>query len=169
MDSGRRRKLTPVIAVVRRLAVIRTIQSNRLKLKWPNDILIDGRKLSGVIVEGKSTQDTTKVVLGIGINLQASNKIIDGKEIGTLDEIEKLDFHQIDRRLNSELSSLIEKRSDIPSVNFDSIRSEILKNMRLLGKPKYREVIYDSFDLNDRGELVLGDDIVDEGEDVSWV
>ena len=151
------------------LAVIRTIQSNRLKLKWPNDILIDGRKLSGVLVEGKSTQDTTKVVLGIGINLQASNKIIDGKEIGTLDEIEKLDFHQIDRRLNSELSSLIEKRSDIPSVNFDSIRSEILKNMRLLGKPKYREVIYDSFDLNDRGELVLGDDIVDEGEDVSWV
>ena len=92
------------------LAVIRTIQSNRLKLKWPNDILIDGRKLSGVLVEGKSSQDTTKVVLGIGINLQASNKIIDGKEIGTLDEIEKLDFHQIDRRLNSELSSLIEKR-----------------------------------------------------------
>ena len=41
--------------------------------------------------------------------------------------------------------------------------------MKSLGKPKYREVIYDSFDLNERGELVLGDDIVDEGEDVSWV
>ena len=111
------------------LAVIKSIQSDRLKLKWPNDILIDERKLCGVLVEGKSSQDSTKVVLGIGINLQASNKVIDGKEISTLDEIEKLDFQLLDRRLNSELSSLIEERDDIPPVNFDSIRSEILKNI----------------------------------------
>ena len=151
------------------LAVIKSIQSDRLKLKWPNDILIDERKLCGVLVEGKSSQDSTKVVLGIGINLHASNKVIDGKEISTLDEIEKLDFKLLDRRLNSELSSLIEERDDIPPVNFDSIRAEILTHMKSLGRPKYCELVYENFGLNERGELVLGHNVIDDGEDVSWV
>ena len=151
------------------LAVIKSVQSDRLKLKWPNDILIDERKLCGVLVEGKSSQDSTKVVLGIGINLQASNKVIDGKEISTLDEIEELDFKLLDRRLNSELSSLIEERDDIPPVNFDSIRAEILTHMKSLGRPKYCELVYENFGLNERGELVLGHNVIDDGEDVSWV
>lgn len=151
------------------LAVIKTIQNDRLKLKWPNDILIDKRKLCGILVEGKSSQDSTKVILGIGINLQASNKVIDGKEISTLDEIERMDFQVLDRKLNSVLSSLIEERSDIPPINFDSIRAEILSHMKLLGRPKYREIVYDNFQLNDRGELLLGNNIIDDGEDVSWI
>lgn len=151
------------------LAVINSIQSDRLKLKWPNDILIDERKLCGVLVEGKSSQDSSKVVLGIGINLHASDKVIDGREISTLDEIEKLDFKLLDRRLNSELSSLIEERDDIPSVSFDSIRAEILSHMKSLGRPRYCEVTYENFDLNERGELVLGHNVIDDGEDVSWV
>jgi biotin-(acetyl-CoA carboxylase) ligase len=120
-------------------------------------------------VEGKSSRDSTKVVLGIGINLHASDKVIDGREISTLDEIEKLDFKLLDRRLNSELSSLIEERDGIPPVNFDSIRAEILSHMKSLGRPKYNEVVFENFDLNERGELVLGDNVIDDGEDVSWV
>ena len=41
--------------------------------------------------------------------------------------------------------------------------------MRLLGKPKYHGKVYDNFELNERGELVLGETVVDDGEDVSWV
>ena len=150
------------------LAVIKSIQSDRLKLKWPNDILIDERKLCGVLVEGKSSQGSTKVVLGIGINLHASDKVIDGREISTLDEIRKLEFQLLDRRLNSELSSLIEERDDIPPVNFGSIRAEILRHMKSLGRPRYGGVVYDNFELNERGELVLGHNVIDDGEDVSW-
>ncbi|MGB0801480.1 MAG: biotin--[acetyl-CoA-carboxylase] ligase [Candidatus Poseidoniaceae archaeon] len=151
------------------LAVIKSIQSDRLKLKWPNDILIDERKLCGVLVEGKSSQDSTKVVLGIGINLKTSDKTIDGKEISTLDEIATMDFHTIDRKLNSELSSLIEERNDIPPVNFESILAEILRHMKSLGRPRYCEVVYENFDLNERGELLLGHNVIDDGEDVTWV
>lgn len=151
------------------LAVIKSIQSDRLKLKWPNDILIDERKLCGVLVEGKSSQYSTKVVLGIGINLKTSDKTIDGKEISTLDEIATMDFHTIDRKLNSELSSLIEERNDIPPVNFESILAEILRHMKSLGRPRYCEVVYENFDLNERGELLLGHNVIDDGEDVTWV
>jgi BirA family biotin operon repressor/biotin-[acetyl-CoA-carboxylase] ligase len=36
-----------------------------VRLKWPNDLLLDGRKLGGVLVE----MSPTKAVCGIGINL----------------------------------------------------------------------------------------------------
>jgi BirA family biotin operon repressor/biotin-[acetyl-CoA-carboxylase] ligase len=39
-------------------------------IKWPNDILIDGRKLAGILVEASSTADRVEyLILGIGINL----------------------------------------------------------------------------------------------------
>ena len=40
-----------------------------LKLKWPNDVMIDGRKLAGVLVELKGEATTAwSVVLGVGLN-----------------------------------------------------------------------------------------------------
>ncbi|WP_207199470.1 biotin--[acetyl-CoA-carboxylase] ligase [Rhodoplanes elegans] len=39
----------------------------RLTLKWPNDLLCGGRKLSGILVEGE-TRHGLVVVVGIGIN-----------------------------------------------------------------------------------------------------
>ena len=38
--------------------------SNRLKLKWPNDLLIDRNKCAGILVEGEGAA----VAMGIGVN-----------------------------------------------------------------------------------------------------
>ena len=38
--------------------------ARRLTLKWPNDVLIDGNKFAGILVEGEGTA----VVIGIGVN-----------------------------------------------------------------------------------------------------
>jgi BirA family biotin operon repressor/biotin-[acetyl-CoA-carboxylase] ligase len=45
----------------------------RLALKWPNDVLVDGAKVSGILIEtaGGDAQ-TTAVVVGIGINLRGA-------------------------------------------------------------------------------------------------
>lgn len=39
-------------------------------IKWPNDVWIDGRKVSGILVEARADQDPEKswVVIGIGLN-----------------------------------------------------------------------------------------------------
>lgn len=39
-------------------------------IKWPNDVWIDGRKVSGILVEARTDQDPEKswVVIGIGLN-----------------------------------------------------------------------------------------------------
>jgi BirA family biotin operon repressor/biotin-[acetyl-CoA-carboxylase] ligase len=46
----------------------------RLLLKWPNDLLLDGAKLSGILLEAG---DRGAVVLGIGVNLAVAPPLSD--------------------------------------------------------------------------------------------
>jgi len=39
-------------------------------LKWPNDVLLDGRKLAGILVELSAERRGMVAVIGIGLNLQ---------------------------------------------------------------------------------------------------
>ena len=52
-------------------AILPTVE--RLAYKWPNDVLIRGRKLAGVLLELETTAEKADfVVLGVGVNLGAS-------------------------------------------------------------------------------------------------
>jgi BirA family biotin operon repressor/biotin-[acetyl-CoA-carboxylase] ligase len=43
---------------------------NRAEIKWPNDILIDGKKVSGILTETQAKGERTEyVILGIGLNV----------------------------------------------------------------------------------------------------
>lgn len=41
-------------------------------IKWPNDILVDNKKIAGILVEEFTSQEVTWVILGIGINVNMS-------------------------------------------------------------------------------------------------
>ncbi len=64
--------LVPIMAGV---AVAKTL-SNRggmPKLKWPNDILLGGKKCGGILCESKtSNQMVKKMIVGIGLNINES-------------------------------------------------------------------------------------------------
>jgi BirA family transcriptional regulator, biotin operon repressor / biotin---[acetyl-CoA-carboxylase] ligase len=46
---------------------------NRLALKWPNDVLLDGAKLAGVLVEVQALEGAgLTAVIGIGVNVAAA-------------------------------------------------------------------------------------------------
>ncbi len=53
------------------IAAVRAIEffGVSVNLKWPNDILSDGRKLGGILVEGGTQGDSHYALVGIGINL----------------------------------------------------------------------------------------------------
>jgi BirA family biotin operon repressor/biotin-[acetyl-CoA-carboxylase] ligase len=56
-------------------------------LKWPNDLLVDGRKLAGVLVEAQSQGNKLEsVVVGIGVNLTGELPDSLGERAITLDE-----------------------------------------------------------------------------------
>jgi biotin-[acetyl-CoA-carboxylase] ligase BirA-like protein len=149
------------------LAVLKSLNKSELRLKWPNDILIGKRKVCGVLAEGRTFEDGTRVVLGFGINLKSGEHNVD-VEIATLEEIINIEHNEFDGRLNCELASLLESLDDIPPIRYSEIRSEVLKEMRRMGKPMFKGEIYDDFNLNNSGELILGTNIVDDGEEISW-
>ncbi|MGI4811761.1 MAG: biotin--[acetyl-CoA-carboxylase] ligase [Janthinobacterium lividum] len=60
-------------ALSRALIKLPLATSTQLTLKWPNDLLLDGRKLAGILVETAGhTRQACALVIGIGINLRAA-------------------------------------------------------------------------------------------------
>jgi BirA family biotin operon repressor/biotin-[acetyl-CoA-carboxylase] ligase len=43
-----------------------------IALKWPNDVLLDDRKLAGILLEAESTPDGLALIIGIGANLASA-------------------------------------------------------------------------------------------------
>lgn len=41
-------------------------------LKWPNDVLVDGRKVAGLLIESEGEGASRFLILGIGVNLNAT-------------------------------------------------------------------------------------------------
>ena len=50
------------------LSVVQSLHAS-LKLKWPNDVWLDERKLAGILIETTSVGDLRYAVIGIGVNL----------------------------------------------------------------------------------------------------
>jgi BirA family transcriptional regulator, biotin operon repressor / biotin---[acetyl-CoA-carboxylase] ligase len=72
-----RPKLRPIeatqLTVVAATALVRAIEATttvRPVIKWPNDLLVDGRKIAGVLTELSAELDTIKhLILGIGLDV----------------------------------------------------------------------------------------------------
>jgi BirA family biotin operon repressor/biotin-[acetyl-CoA-carboxylase] ligase len=45
------------------------------KIKWPNDVQLEGKKISGVLCETSFTRDFADLFLGIGVNVNLEEKI----------------------------------------------------------------------------------------------
>ena len=62
---------------------------NHVGIKWPNDLLIEEKKISGILIETIDLNNQVGVVVGIGINVHMSKE--EGKEIDqswiSLDEV----------------------------------------------------------------------------------
>lgn len=65
--------ITQCVAV----SILKTLEKYEIKpmIKWPNDILVQGKKISGVLVENIVGETDVSVIIGIGINI--NNKEFD--------------------------------------------------------------------------------------------
>ncbi len=41
------------------------------RVKWPNDVLVGGKKIAGILIEAKSHEESVSLMIGIGINVEA--------------------------------------------------------------------------------------------------
>lgn len=70
------RRVVPALSVRFALDGIEPVPATsgeRLRLKWPNDVLLDGGKLAGILLEAESVSaGQVAVVVGIGVNVVAA-------------------------------------------------------------------------------------------------
>jgi BirA family transcriptional regulator, biotin operon repressor / biotin---[acetyl-CoA-carboxylase] ligase len=57
------------VAMVDAVSAIAPKAAERLTLKWPNDLLVDGAKLAGILVEASHRGGAYRVVVGCGLNV----------------------------------------------------------------------------------------------------
>jgi len=63
-------------------------------LKWPNDLLYDGRKLGGVLVETRYGAGHCLTVVGVGLNL-FPGPVVPGRSVAALCEIQRMDGERL--------------------------------------------------------------------------
>lgn len=59
----------PLLTGVAVADAVQRVAGVDVELKWPNDILIDGRKLGGILAEVATTAPEPAVVVGLGLNV----------------------------------------------------------------------------------------------------
>lgn len=118
-----------LIALQYAIAVARmaeTLLNRQVQIKWPNDILVDGRKLAGILIE----QSNTRALAGIGINVsqtiwpeELADKAVSFSQLGvSIDRIEVLEtlLPSIERALVADEEEVVrefEKRDALTGTN----------------------------------------------------
>ena len=155
------------LSLVTSLAVINTLEelglNDNLVIKWPNDILWQGRKLSGCLIELMTDANHVEVIIGIGINVNSNTQArplpdkpwcslfdISGEPlnrnhiVGRL--IEHL-HHDLQRLITSGLTSFLDDWRQV-----DGLYEQLITVTTLTGKLTGR-----ANGIDDTGKLILVD------------
>jgi BirA family biotin operon repressor/biotin-[acetyl-CoA-carboxylase] ligase len=113
------RDLTPILPLAAAVAIAEAAEAlapgARAAIKWPNDVWLERRKLSGILVEGRPQEGWA--VLGIGLNVHtrefppelretATSLALAGSSAGLGDALAEL-LAQLDRRLTAEPADVL--------------------------------------------------------------
>ncbi len=137
-----------------------------VKCKWPNDVLVDNKKISGILLEtfSKTPKDPIFMIIGIGINIQDHPKLT-LYEATHINEHTKTDFNADD--IFSILTQKMAYWLEIWNVQgFATIREQWLKHCKGLGenicvRMPNEELMGRFVDLDSNGalRLAIGDEI----------
>ncbi|MBN2075930.1 MAG: biotin--[acetyl-CoA-carboxylase] ligase [Dehalococcoidales bacterium] len=76
------KQILPSLIMMASLAVSHSIEVNtglETQIKWPNDVLINSRKVCGILIESDVRKEAIRYALiGIGININAGKDILSG-------------------------------------------------------------------------------------------
>ncbi len=109
--------------------------SKSAKIKWPNDIILNGRKVAGILLETKKYKNHMAYIIGIGINCHQKQNGFpkELRKTATSIDIEKGNF--VDRNtLAKRLLSSIEHWLDIAKRNSSKVIEQWQKLSILLHK-----------------------------------
>jgi biotin-[acetyl-CoA-carboxylase] ligase BirA-like protein len=75
--------LAPMTTLIMAMAVVRAIEDCcklQCQIKWPNDVVINGKKICGILTEMSLTAEKAPhVVIGVGINVNTGTELMKGR------------------------------------------------------------------------------------------
>ena len=136
---------------------------NKVGIKWPNDLLIEKKKISGILIETIDLNNQVGIVIGIGINVHMSEE--EGKEIDqswiSLDQV----TDSINDR-NKIIGDVVNKVYRLTSLfaeegfkpyKFEYESLDMLKGKRCIVNIKDIYKTVDVLGVNDKGEMLVKD------------
>lgn len=160
LEQKRRQNITQIAA----LSVAQLLEGYGLKpsVKWPNDVLIQGKKISGILCEIKEIGERACGILGIGININNTEKFLASLDIPATSLRCEL-HHKVVRQdlLKKLLEIIINCFNVLCQSGFTQNRQEIKKRLAFINEQiVFTDVKQDSYsgkiiDLNDDGTLLF--------------
>jgi BirA family transcriptional regulator, biotin operon repressor / biotin---[acetyl-CoA-carboxylase] ligase len=156
----------PLLAGVAVADAVQRLAEVEVTLKWPNDVLIDGRKVGGILAEVAATTPEPAIVVGLGLNvsLRAEELPVPTATSLLLAEAACTDR---DPLLRAVLRELAAREARWRSAGGDPVRSGLVADYRArcstLGRtvvvtlPQGRALNGEAVDVDDMGRLVVRD------------
>jgi BirA family transcriptional regulator, biotin operon repressor / biotin---[acetyl-CoA-carboxylase] ligase len=116
------------LSLLTALAITKAVAGHGLaaKVKWPNDVLVSGKKLSGILAE--ASEDLSVVVVGFGINVSQSSDQLP-VETATSMKIETGSAIDRDQLLADVISNIRSLYSSLTSASGDAELSGLRKSL----------------------------------------
>lgn len=119
-------------------------------LKWPNDVLLDGGKLSGILLEGAGSG---VLALGIGVNLRAAPPAEPGAAFPPVSLWAETGIAVTPETLLAHLApAYADWESRLVSYGFEPLRTAFLAHVARLGEPLIARTQHD--DIHGRFETI---------------
>ena len=121
--------LLPIVAAISLSNAIKKTLNLETKVKWPNDITLNGKKVAGILIDASSqSNDIESMVLGIGINYKIDSRGVERKIKKTKN------FYGVETLLN-------ELQNDNPINLITDFMYQLEKNIERLAMGKKTKII----------------------------
>jgi BirA family biotin operon repressor/biotin-[acetyl-CoA-carboxylase] ligase len=138
---GNYNKLAIMIAYTIRNKLMKFAQNADFRIKWPNDVFADDRKICGILIQAKTRGEESRIAIGIGINLNIAEGGFPeelGRNAVSLSELTGAEIDS-ERFLAELLPEIDDTNRAFLAGGFESILDEI--NIALYSKGRERDFI----------------------------
>ena len=135
------------------VAIIRLLKGFNLKseIKYPNDILVENKKICGILIESYGSLDIDYAIIGVGININQT----DFEELSISATSIRNENNPI-LNIDDVLNKFIHIYNKIESISYDDIFEEYLESSLVIGKNiKIDSITYLIKGIHKNGNLIL--------------